>query len=359
MASDESTPAPPKLFIDVGVNLTDPVFRGVHKHGQRAHEDDLHLVVHRARSVGVHQMIITGGSLHESREAVRMAKELGLTCTVGCHPTRASEFVQKAASPEAYLQSLRDLAVSNAEVVVAIGECGLDYDRLFFCDADTQRRFFPLQINLAMDLGLPLFLHDRNSGGDFLSILKDARARGAAGSKPFPGGVVHSFTGTEGELQAYVELGLYISVNGCSLKTPENLDVVKKIPLDRLLIETDAPWCDIRNTHASAALLAAAYPLPPAVGGGGKKGTGSPSESALWRELGIEVGMNAVHRPGAPVDPGKFAMGRMVKGRNEPCAIAKVFSVLYQLRRGEVATASQLAQLILDNTRRLFFSRQR
>ena len=68
----------------------------------------------------------------------------------------------------------------------------------------------------------------------------------------FTTGVVHSFTGDLEELNQLLEMGLYIGVNGCSLKTEENLEMVKKIPLDRLMLETDCPYCDIRNSHASS-----------------------------------------------------------------------------------------------------------
>ena len=68
----------------------------------------------------------------------------------------------------------------------------------------------------------------------------------------FSSGVVHSFTGDEEELNALLAMDLYIGVNGCSLKTKENLEIAKKIPLDKLMLETDCPYCDIRNSHASA-----------------------------------------------------------------------------------------------------------
>jgi TatD DNase family protein len=89
-----------------------------------------------------------------------------------------------------------------------------------------------------------MYLHSRNTENDFYLITKENRYK-------FSNGVVHSFTEDEDVLQQYLSLDLYIGVNGCSLKTEENLNVVKKIPLDRIMLETDAPYCDIRNTHAS------------------------------------------------------------------------------------------------------------
>ncbi|KAI9759976.1 MAG: hypothetical protein M1835_000267, partial [Candelina submexicana] len=106
------------------------------------------------------------------------------------------------------------------------------------------------------------------------------------------GGVVHSFTGTISEMQELVDMGLYIGVNGCSLKTAENLDVVRKIPLGRMMLETDGPWCEMRPSHASATHLTDAPALPKAV------------KKERWVE------------------------GCMVKGRNEPCAIGRVAHVV-------------------------------
>lgn len=107
---------------------------------------------------------------------------------------------------------------------------------------------------------------------------------------------MHSFTGTKEEMQRLVALGLNIGVNGCSLKTEENLDVVKDIPLDYIQIETDGPWCEIRPSHASAKYLSDAPPLPKAV------------KKEKWQK------------------------GCMVKGRNEPAAIAHVAHVIAKVK---------------------------
>jgi TatD DNase family protein len=115
--------------------------------------------------------------------------------------------------------------------VVAIGECGLDYDRLQFCPRDVQLRHFVPHFTLAHEFGLPLFLHCRNAASDFVRIVREHRTK-------FVHAVVHSFDGTLSELQDMLDLGLHIGINGCSLKTQENLDVAAQIPLDRLLLET-------------------------------------------------------------------------------------------------------------------------
>lgn len=76
----------------------------------------------------------------------------------------------------------------------------------------------------------------------------------------FPTGVVHSFTGDLEEMKELVEMNLFIGINGCSLKTEENLEVVKQIPVDRIMLETDCPYCDIRNSHASAKYVDTKFP---------------------------------------------------------------------------------------------------
>lgn len=102
-------------------------------------------------------------------------------------------------------------------------------------------------MDLVPEFKLPLFLHCREAHEDLMIILERNR------EKIFPyGGVVHSFDGTAEEAQNIIDFGLYIGLNGCSMKTEKNLEVIKNIPNDRILLETDAPWCGIRPSHASS-----------------------------------------------------------------------------------------------------------
>ena len=157
---------------------------------------------------------------------------------MGIHPCSAGAFDSYAGGPDALVDALRRVITSpeNRAVVTAFGEIGLDYDRLFLCHAPTQRRAFEAQLDLAVELSLPLFLHSRAAAEDFEQILKPRLA------KLPKRGLVHSFTGTQEEMEAVLAMGLDVGVNGCSLKTEENLQVVKAIPLERLQIETDGPW---------------------------------------------------------------------------------------------------------------------
>ncbi|TPX67372.1 hypothetical protein SpCBS45565_g03815 [Spizellomyces sp. 'palustris'] len=275
--------------IDIGVNLTDPMFRGTYR-GKPVHTDDLEQVLQRARDAGVERIMVTGGNLKESKEALHLARRHDfLFSTVGCHPTRCQEFEISSdgtpQDPDAYFTSLLSIikedAASPSAKVVAVGECGLDYDRLEFCPKELQLRYYERQFELAQQTGLPMFLHNRNTGSDFIELTKRNRSK-------FVGGVVHSFDGPMEEMKVIIgELDLFVGINGCSLKTQRNLDVVKEIPVDRLMVETDAPWCDIRPTHASYKYL---------------KDTEYANASQHKKKE-------------------KFEMGCMVKGRNEPCQI--------------------------------------
>ncbi|ETP45014.1 hypothetical protein, variant 3 [Phytophthora nicotianae P10297] len=225
-------------MIDIGANLTDPVFTGLYR-GKQKHESDLTAILARAKTFGVDKIIVTGGNLEESHKALQLAKDKEgnglpqLFSTVGVHPTRCSEFEANGKDPGTYFAELLAVCEQGQKEgkVVAIGECGLDYDRLEFCDKATQLKYFEKQLQLAELTKLPLFLHNRNTGGDFYDMISKNRSR-------FSNGVVHSFTGEKEEMLKLVELGLYIGVNGCSLKTAENLECVKAIPLERLMIET-------------------------------------------------------------------------------------------------------------------------
>jgi len=160
--------------------------------------------------------------------------------TVGVHPCSAKLFDKHPSGPEPYLSSLRALAFSSSTSVggpvVAFGEIGLDYDRLFLTPKDQQLKYFALQLDLACELDLPLFLHSRAADEDFNRLLGERLER-------LPKrGLVHSFTGSVEEMRRVVAMGFDVGVNGCSMKTAENMAVVREIPLERLQIETDGPW---------------------------------------------------------------------------------------------------------------------
>jgi TatD DNase family protein len=128
---------------------------------------------------------------------------------------------------------------------------------------------------------------------------------------------VHSFTGTSEEMEELVQMGFDIGVNGCSLKTKENIEVVRKIPIERLQLETDGPWCEMRPSHASAEFLL------------GKKVVGE------WKSVKKE----------------RWVQGAMVKGRNEPCMIGRVATAVAGIRGISV---EELSERAWENTVRMF-----
>jgi TatD DNase family protein len=217
--------------------FTKGIYRGTFRH-----DPDLDLILQRAADVGVKRIVLTAGTVEESRHAVSQAREwnklypaIHFSCTVGVHPTRCKEsFVDNDANADALLNELLEIAKDGMEdgTVVVIGEIGLDFDRLQFCPADIQREYFKRQLEcVAQPTGLPLFLHNRSVGDELLAENRDWWKKG---------GVVHSFDDTlELGTKLINDLGLYIGLNGCSLRTEECLQHCKELPLGRLLLETE------------------------------------------------------------------------------------------------------------------------
>ncbi|KAG8239459.1 hypothetical protein J437_LFUL017593 [Ladona fulva] len=236
-----------RKFIDIGANLTDPMFQGIYN-GSPKHEPDIKSVLNRAWNAGLDKIIVTGGSLDDCKDALKIARGDGrLYSTVGVHPTRCGDFEN---DPESLLEQLKQLAEDGSKEgkVVAIGECGLDYDRLKFCSKETQLKYFEKQLHLATSLKLPLFLHCRNAASDLIDIL--TKHFGPKEDRRELLGVVHSFDGTSKEAAEIINLGFCIGINGCSLKVEGNLECVRSLPSSHILLETDSPWCEPRPTHA-------------------------------------------------------------------------------------------------------------
>ncbi len=218
-------------LIDIGANLTHDSF-----------DHDRAEVIQRACDAGVRRMIVTGASMASTRQAIELATESAgqLFATAGVHPHHATELTGVAA------RELRELA--RESVVVAAGECGLDYFR-DFSPRDVQRRAFEAQLDIAVAVQKPLFLHQRDAHDDFVSIL---RLR----LDELCGGVAHCFTAGRRELEVYLDMGLYIGITGwiCDERRGQALrEAVSYLPLDRVLLETDAPYLLPRDLPFRAA----------------------------------------------------------------------------------------------------------
>jgi TatD DNase family protein len=207
-------------LIDIGINLAHDSFNL-----------DRESVIAHAMEAGVVQMVVTGSNGASTRESIELARAHPgrLFGTAGVHPHYSNELDAEL------LDELRQLA--TLPEVVAVGECGLDYFRDLSPRA-TQREAFQRQLELASLIRKPVFLHQRDAHADFLAILREHR-------DALVGGVAHCFTGNREELIAYLDLDLAIGITGwiCDERRGAHLlSLVREIPADRLLLETDGPY---------------------------------------------------------------------------------------------------------------------
>jgi TatD DNase family protein len=207
-------------LIDIGANLTHDSF-----------DADRDAVLQRARGAGVIKMVVTGASDQGNLDAVALAEAHPgfLYATAGVHPHHAKDYGTASAD------RIRELAGKDA--VVAVGECGLDYFRNF-SPREAQLDAFRSQLDIAVETGLPVFLHQRDAHDDFVEVLEPLLGK-------LPRAVAHCFTGEHESLREYLAMGLWIGVTGwiCDERRGQHLhDIVHLIPDDRLMIETDAPY---------------------------------------------------------------------------------------------------------------------
>jgi TatD DNase family protein len=212
-------------LLDIGANLTHPAFHA-----------DLPEVLARAGAAGVGAMVVTGTSVAESTQALKLAAEHPgrLYATAGVHPHHARECDGHT------IPALRLLAAHPQ--VVAIGECGLDYNRNYSPHPD-QVKWFEAQLALAIESGKPLFLHSRDAAEPFMAAIGSFR-------NSMPPAVAHCFTGEKAELHGYLDLGLHIGITGwiCDERRGRHLlELVRDIPAERLMLETDSPYLTPRD----------------------------------------------------------------------------------------------------------------
>lgn len=215
--------------VDIGINLTNAAFK-----------KNWRDVVRRALAANVDTMLLTGTSLPKSKQSLALAEtwrketsQPNLYCTVGVHPHDAKNFDRTKT-----IHEMRRLLKANP-LAVAVGECGLDYNRNFSTRQE-QLRAFRAQVQLACELRLPLFVHEREAHEDLLRVLAEFGDDGR-----LPPVVVHCFTGSREEAMVYIERGFFLGFTGFICKHERGRDVrafLSEIPLERILIETDAPF---------------------------------------------------------------------------------------------------------------------
>ncbi|MCD6006466.1 TatD family hydrolase [Halomonas sp. IOP_6] len=214
-------------LVDIGANLT-------HESFQR----DLADVITRAKAANVATLIVTGTDIEHAEQAIELAKQTpGIYATAGVHPHDASGWNSDVA------RQLKTL--HQKPEVVAVGECGLDFNRNFSTPHE-QERAFEAQLALAAESGLPLFLHERDAGQRMREILHSWR-------DDISQAVIHCFTADRDTLHGYLDLDLHIGLTGwiCDERRGHHLrSIVKDIPLERLMVETDCPYLLPRNLPA-------------------------------------------------------------------------------------------------------------
>lgn len=210
-------------LIDIGVNLTHPSLA-----------DQLDSIISRAYDSNVMQMVLTGTDLAGSELSLELCRALDangqqLFSTAGIHPHSASEWNSDCR------QQLRNL-LSEPEVR-AVGECGLDFNR-DFSPRPQQEKVLEEHLELAVELNMPVFLHERDADQRLLEIVANYRDH-------LPAAVVHCFTGEKRALFNYLDLDLHIGITGwiCDERRGTHLhSLVSNIPKGRLMLETDSPF---------------------------------------------------------------------------------------------------------------------
>ena len=285
-------------FFDIAANLCSEQFQGIY-HDKKYHETDVDEVIERANKMGVKKMLFAAGDFEDTKVSYNLSqKNSNYYITCGIHPCRTTDTLKLFNNDiESVFNNLDDLINKYKDKIIAVGECGLDYDLLHYSCKEDQLKLFSPHFNLANKYNLPMYFHDRNSNNEFYNIIKENRNK-------FTKGIIHSFTGNEDELNKYLSLDLFIGVTGASFKTKDNIEVVKKIPIDKLLFETDAPYCEIRSSSAAFKLVETIF------------------KGRLKKE--------------------KMKKGFMCKERNEPCSMIQILEALSKIREMDKKELSEI-----------------
>jgi len=212
-------------FIDIACNFTHDSFK-----------DNLDEVLNNAEHAGVDKFVLLCASLDDIDpiKVIQNNTPEKFFISAGIHPHHATEILE--INYDALFNKLKSINPN------AIGETGLDYFRNI-SPPNIQKKSFGMHIEIAKELNLPLYLHQRDAHSDFIRIIKENISN-------FPKFVVHCFTGTQAELDEYLELGAYIGLTGWICDAKRNIDLrksIKNIPIEKMMIETDSPYLIPKN----------------------------------------------------------------------------------------------------------------
>ena len=294
-------------FFDIAANLCDDEFEGIY-HEKKYHSSDVNEVLFRAEKMNVTHMLFSAGSINDIIKSYELSlKNKNFFISAGIHPCRASEELKlNNNNVNEIFKNLENLIVKFKDKIITIGECGLDYDRFNYSNKEDQNLLFNPHFNLAQKYNFSMYFHNRNTNDDFFNVVKENRNK-------FNKGIVHSFTGNENDLNNFLSLNLFIGLTGTSFKTKENIEIVKKIPLDKIIIETDAPYCEIKKNNEGFKYVETFF------------------EGKLKKE--------------------KMKKGFMCKERNEPCTMIQVLEVVSKVKNVD---KNDVAKICYQNAFELF-----
>lgn len=328
-------------LMDIGLNLIDKQFQGVY-HGKKIHPCDIKTVIHKMLENDVSRCMLTSSSIqdyHDNAKICQDYKDLipNIGYTVGIHPCSSAEMMDGNdldMSKFTVLENIwKDLLKSKNPHFLAFGEFGLDYDRLEYAPKTTQKMVFEKQLEIISKLTIHLdhqppvfFLHMRSCDDDLLTTLDKYTFHN---DQKF---IVHSYTDSLKLMEEILNRkNFFISFNNCSLRTEEGLQNLKACPLDKLFLETDAPWCGIRRTHPSYPLLAEALE--------------ETKDTLPYKQLGYTV----LKKKKIPLwfeQNGLDKVEYLIGDRHEPCELWKIFLLASKLKN---CTYEEIVDKVWDN----------
>lgn len=328
-------------LMDIGLNLIDKQFQGIY-HGKKIHPCDIKTVINKMLENDVSRCMLTSSSIqdyHDNAKICQDYKEIisNIGYTVGIHPCSSAEMMDGNDLDMGKFNNLeniwKDLLKTKNPYFLAFGEFGLDYDRLEYAPKATQKRVFEKQLEIISKLTVNLdyqppvfFLHMRSCDDDLLTTLDNYSFHD---DQKF---IIHSYTDSLKLMEKILSRkNFFISFNNCSLRTEEGLQNLKACPLDKLFLETDAPWCGIRKTHPSYPFLIEALEETKA--------------TLSYKQLEYTV----LKKKKIPLwfeENGLDKLEYLIGDRHEPCELWKIYLLASKLKK---CTYEEIVDRVWDN----------